>query len=145
MSRYTARLRQLEQRLRPGECRACAEWVIVNRFKGEDEHDVPPCGVCGQLPRQLVVFQPIDHDPDEMPTTPEVAARIQRAEEEYDELTRSQQPATVPTHPPLSSPESVRAAVDNNARAESQSKPRARRRRFYGSDLAIALSTHSCP
>ncbi len=102
MSRYSARLRQLEAKLRPGECRVCAggRWEIVTVEGDEAPPPAPLCEACGQPAKRFIVWF-MDNDADEG------------------------------TLRPLPVAEREEAPVDNNTRAE-RAKPRVRRRQYSG-------------
>jgi hypothetical protein len=132
--KYTARIRALEARLRPGECRVCMgrAWDMV-RVEGDDP--VPPaplCEACGKPRRQFIIHFTDDID---------------------DELAPSQQPAAAPFSHRAPAVEKARAAPEvskylekgpqpdidgdcnsavTNTRAVRRSKARTRRRQWYG-------------
>jgi fermentation-respiration switch protein FrsA (DUF1100 family) len=113
MSRHTARLRVLETKLRPGECRACLgrAWDMV-RVEGDDP--VPPaalCEACGKPRRQFIIHF-VDNDADELP------GGLQPRPVDYRECLRPMTPEPAPE--------------DITPRPVVNSKPRAKRRRWYG-------------
>jgi hypothetical protein len=113
VSRYAARIRALEHKLRPGECRVCMgrAWDMV-RVEGDDPvPSAPLCEACGEPRRQFIIHFSDDVD---------------------DELARSQQPAAEPFSPRAPAAESVPPAEGVEPRAESRSKPRTRRRQYSG-------------
>jgi hypothetical protein len=90
MSRYSARIRQLEAKLRPGECPVCGDGrgvVIryVNVKAGEPEPELPPelCGECGKPRKRMlwIIEEPDSYNPPEGPLTPDTARDILRIAE----------------------------------------------------------------
>jgi hypothetical protein len=91
MTRYSARLRQLEHRIAPGACPVCAGAPAVDFITLAPGESPPPrqaCESCGAPHMAFIVV--------------------------------------------LDRPQPEPAALDDNARAESQSKPRVRRRQYCG-------------
>jgi hypothetical protein len=110
VSRYAARLRSLEHRIAPG-CPVCSGYPAIAFVTVHGDEATPPppppCEGCGRVATRFIVHHAAD----------EVAPSQQTA-------------AALPHRAP--SAESVPAALAHNARAESQSKPRTRRRQYNG-------------
>ncbi len=112
MSGYSTRLRQLEARLGGGQCPLCAGYPAIDFVTVHGDEPTPPapppCTACGKLATRFIVHHAADT------------------------VARSQQPAAEPFSPRAPSAESVPPAPEHNARAESRSKPRVRRRQYNG-------------
>jgi hypothetical protein len=112
MSRYAARIRQLEHKLAPTACPVCAGYPAIAfvTIHGDETPPPPPppCEACGKLATRFIVHHAAD------------------------EVAHSQQPAAEPFSPRAPAAEGVPPAHEHNARAESQSKPLVKRRRYCG-------------
>jgi hypothetical protein len=117
VSRYSARIRALEGKLAPGECRVCMgrAWDMV-RVEGDDP--VPPaplCEACGKPRRQFIIHF-TDDLPDEGPLMPLPVAERVEAPVDNNGRAETAGPVNGPTH----------------AGAEPAPKPRVRRRQYSG-------------
>ncbi len=115
MTGYSARLRNLEHKLVPGDYPLCAGCSgrgidIIRIQEGETPPPRPVCEKCGK-PRLAFIVEFTDDVDDELAPSEQRAADLLR-----------RAPAA----------ESVPPARDNNGRAETAPKPRTRRRQWYG-------------
>ena len=110
MSRYSARIRQLENRIAPG-CPLCHGYPAVAfvTIHGDETPPPapPPCAACGKVTTRFIVHHAADT----------VAPSEQRA-------------ADLPRRAPAA--ESVPPTEDVKPCSQRRSKPLARRRRYYG-------------
>ncbi len=67
MTQYAARLRQLEAKLRPGECPECRNRRIEFITVDEDHPEPEPtlCDTCGRLGRRFITVMYVDDLEDE--------------------------------------------------------------------------------
>ncbi len=126
MSRYSARIRALENRIAPA-CPLCAGYPAIDFVTVHGAETPPPapppCEACGKLATRFIVH----HAADEV----EVSTRVEKGSA-ADAVAPSEQPAAAALSRRAPVAQSVPAAHDNNARAETAPKPRTRRRRYCG-------------
>ncbi len=67
MSRYSARLRAIEAKLRPGECPECRDqpWEYITVDEDHPEPGPTLCDTCGQPRRRFITVMYVDGLEDE--------------------------------------------------------------------------------